>query len=260
MDDLRKIQLYILDKVTELLEQNKFDYWLDSGTLLGARRHQGFIPWDDDIDIAVHMNDYIKIVNLLVEKLPNDLKIEDNGLKAMNSEGSPIKIFYVHSLIEDSINQKESQIFIDLFVYSPINPNFIKSIRSKLLKYFIVAKSEKLNINFKGLKKYVYILLNLILSKKIVNALVGRVRKSQLNSDYLGYDYLCWPTSKYHHKNEIFPLRKMIFEGKYYNVPNNVDLFLSRQYGNSFMELPPLEERKGHHVARYEITKFPNEE
>lgn len=259
MEALRKIQLYILDEVCNILENNGLDYWLDSGTLLGARRHKGFIPWDDDIDISVHMKDYENIINLLVEKLPNDLQVQDNGLNLMSTELAPIKIFYIPSMIEEELTGRQSHIFIDLFVYSPTKPIFIKSKFKVFLKYLIVSKSKKLSPNLTPMKRIIYNILKSLVTKKQLDNIMKKIRYSQIKSDYLAYDYLCWPAIVYHHKSEIFPLKKMVFENKYYNVPNDVDSFLTKKYGKNFMELPPIEKRKGTHIVRYEITKFPNE-
>jgi len=61
-DEVKKVQLGILDCVAKYCEDNKINYWLDSGTLLGAIRHGGYIPWDDDIDIGMPRDDYDRFV------------------------------------------------------------------------------------------------------------------------------------------------------------------------------------------------------
>ena len=64
LEELRKIQISILDVVADFCEKHKINYWIDSGTLLGAIRHKGYIPWDDDIDIGMLREDYDKFKKL----------------------------------------------------------------------------------------------------------------------------------------------------------------------------------------------------
>ena len=68
LEELKRIQLSILDRVAEFCEKNAINYWLDCGTLLGAVRHKGYIPWDDDIDIGMLRPDYDRFLKTFNEK------------------------------------------------------------------------------------------------------------------------------------------------------------------------------------------------
>ena len=64
LNELRNIQIEILQYIDDYCRKNNINYWLDAGTLLGAIRHKGYIPWDDDIDIGMLRSDYEKFVEL----------------------------------------------------------------------------------------------------------------------------------------------------------------------------------------------------
>ena len=67
LDELRKIQIEILDVVSKFCDDHEINYWLDGGTLIGAVRHKGYIPWDDDIDLGMLRPDYDKFMRLFNE-------------------------------------------------------------------------------------------------------------------------------------------------------------------------------------------------
>lgn len=68
MDELRQKQMEVLDYVAAFCDENGIRYWIEGGTLLGAIRHKGYIPWDDDIDIAMLREDYTRFRKEFPEK------------------------------------------------------------------------------------------------------------------------------------------------------------------------------------------------
>src|SRR3954464_7150764 len=80
--ELRRMQmkmLEILDAFDVICRKHDINYWLACGTLLGARRHGGFIPWDDDLDVVVLQRDYKNLLSILKEELPENLKLQARG-------------------------------------------------------------------------------------------------------------------------------------------------------------------------------------
>ena len=72
----RKTQLRLLNAVDKICSAHGLTYWIDFGTLLGAVRHKGFIPWDDDIDVSMPMADYKKFLEIAEKELPNDIFLQ----------------------------------------------------------------------------------------------------------------------------------------------------------------------------------------
>src|SRR3954468_21006016 len=94
--ELRRAQLKmleILEAFDKICRKHNINYWLVCGTLLGARRHGGFIPWDDDLDIAILQSDYDKLMLILKEELPEHLKLQ--------TQETDKKYWYFHPKIRD---------------------------------------------------------------------------------------------------------------------------------------------------------------
>ena len=79
--ELRKLQLRMLDMlkvIDRICRKHKIPYWLSSGTALGAVRHGGFIPWDDDLDLEIYRKDYKRLLKVLFEELPDSMIVQTN--------------------------------------------------------------------------------------------------------------------------------------------------------------------------------------
>ncbi len=116
---LRRAQmkmLFILIIVVDIFEKYNVPYWLDYGTLLGAVRHNGFIPWDDDLDITIPIEYYTIASKILSENLPNDLVLQSKE-NTKNYPNSHLKVRDIHSIyVEEGYEFFEHRgIFIDIF-------------------------------------------------------------------------------------------------------------------------------------------------
>ena len=116
VNELREIQLSILDSVAEFCEKNNIKYFLAYGTLIGAVRHKGYIPWDDDIDIIMPRTDYEKFINDF-NNFSNDYKV----YTVNNTEWFPFpyaKVSYENSIIKElSDNMKNHNIGINIDLF-----------------------------------------------------------------------------------------------------------------------------------------------
>lgn len=243
--DLRKMQMRMLDMlifVDSVCEKHNIKYWLAFGTLLGAVRHGGFIPWDDDLDIEMLKDDYDILLSLIDKELPNYYHIQNH--KSDRNYIFPIaKLRDKNSRITENKNADKNYkmrgIYIDLFYLDKGN-KFIARLTvniQKILFATTLLKNDKLGI-LALLRNFLYFKIH-----KIVFPLIRILVKLFGIKSYIA-PYGTGFASK-RKIEEILPLKKILFEGKYFNSPHNTDTYLKDIYGN-YMELPADDERRVH--------------
>ena len=248
--DLKKLkatELEILDYFVDFCNKHKLTYYLTYGTLLGAARHKGFIPWDDDIDIAMPPEDYQKFIKLYLEghnkkyilqnidteKYYHTIftKIRKNNTCMVENEWQYIKI---HKGINIDI--------FPLFPYPDNEKDAKKLILDLKIAFLLAGKNNHTN----SLKtKIVFGILKLI-PRKITNKMVSKIINKALNyngsySYYRTDDFL----NELQDKTWYDKTTTLMFENKKYLVPKEYDKVLTSMYGD-YMTLPKEEDRKGH--------------
>lgn len=245
--ELRKLQhkmLEILTIVTGIADKHNIQYWLSGGTQLGAVRHGGFIPWDDDIDIEVLIPDYNKLLRVLKTELPSDLYLQtpkDKGYRFLFS-----KVRDKHSIVyeeDDHLNRfEEKGIYIDIF---PVERSY-KWLKD-IVDFFYGRAYRRLKRGrpFHSLSFFFEYSISLflypigIILKYLARGICSITKPNNIMHAY-GIGYITNQNAA-----DIFPLGKMSFEGKEFSVPANPDAFLKKQYGN-YMEIPPVDKRMRH--------------
>lgn len=256
--NLRELQLEelrILCVFDELCKEHNINYYLAYGTLLGAVRHKGFIPWDDDIDVMLPRPEYRKLQKIVSEgKLPQGYSYGDIDKKEyiypfmkIYNENSYVK----EDKLEDGSN--ESPIWIDVFPMDglPSSKFKIKLIffihkAIRMFSYTAIVNSKKVD----GLERVATILLK-PLAKLIGSNNISRFRSylaTRFNyekSTYIGNVLTGVGPSNAIEKEIYLPKKLLEFEDRTFPAPLNYERHLTDLYGN-YMKLPPEENRKSH--------------
>lgn len=256
--ELQKAQMRMLDilkVIDKICKANDIKYWLDGGTLLGAVRHKGFIPWDDDIDIAMTREDYQKFSIIAPKELPSNLFLQTeytdpgyfNIIASMKVRDKNSKILEHFETGDESYHLG---LFVDIFAYDNLPKNkILRFIKKDFARNILKIKHAKL----KNRGKAKYRLLSKIISAETLDNIQNNLISNSNNteSSYFGFGYDC-ALKRVYKKDNFFPLIELEFEGFHFCAPKEYDYYLTHTYGN-YMKLPPIEKQKPKHIKHLEI-------
>lgn len=253
LEEIREIQLNILTSIHNICEKYGIRYSLGGGTLLGAVRHQGYIPWDDDIDIMMPRPDYERFLELYSEE--GEYVVQD----CHNDETYfyPFaKVYDQRTFLQELVVR--SGVYVDVF---PIDGLPVKEKTEEYYKKLINIVYKEIYYSSKTYKirdgnryiLYAKYLLKRILSPKrriALQHLDNLVHSYEFDeSEYAGS--ICGRYGvKEHMPLDVFQhYIKLSFEGHYYNAIENYDSYLKAHYGD-YMQLPPIEKRVSNHINK----------
>lgn len=249
-------QVDILREIHRLCLRHKIDYWLDGGTALGAVRHGGFIPWDDDIDIAMRLEDIPRFINAARQELPPHLMIQtpetDPSVRLPIYKVRDLNSFIVE-FADDFTRPNNKGLYVDIFPMMPY-PSFSRKFVKRVTKGYCRANAilqAQHCYSWRACAELFYFGLKRFWCK--TQWCVGGLfkRKDEFYSNTLnnnGYGIM-------HRRDSIFPVKEIDFEGEKFLGPANPDAYLTDLY-RDYMQLPPEDKRKGHAVFYLEDLKL----
>lgn len=260
INDVQKSLLQAVVHLDEFCTANDIEYYLTGGSLLGAIRHDGFIPWDTDIDVVMTRQNYNRFLSLY--KNGNKYFLQNNKSdKFCPVFFSRLTLNNTTMCLKKSYNESYNMsLYIDIFPLDSVsNPNSIVSkIFERIIKFLKRLKYFK-NNNRSTKRKMNYHILAVCTSllthrMKVVEKLIKSLifLNQGYNSNYYTNYYGSYSMFRETHKKYLFKSIRHNFEGYELSIPNGYDDILKKLYGN-YMELPPLSERKIINVKDYVI-------
>lgn len=272
LKEIQLIELNILKEIDLLCKKNNIRYFLVGGTQLGAVRHKGFIPWDDDIDIGMPRVDYEKFIRIINDASPHWIKIQTYD----NTHNFPYnfaKVIDIRTkLVEKSTQHLDliSGVFVDVFPLDGAPVNEIKKkihyfkvrlLKAKIATYYfkkdtILGVGKKEGFMIKTIKEFVYKILVVvnkfsqpIIMQRKLDSLLKKYcfDQSLIMGNYLG----AWGYKELMPREFFGEGKEVIFEKNTFSAVDKTHEYLSTLYGD-YMKLPPIEKQKSHHNF-YEI-------
>ena len=249
------VQLRLLKILDAICAEKGWRYWLDGGTLLGAIRHKGFIPWDDDIDIAMPREDYEAFCREAAPLLPPDTFLATAVTDPACPHIHTSKLRDRHSWYKDHIllarePRFHQGIFLDIFPADRLRPdrNAAANLTGRILNpVYTYGPGQR----FKNLRKFPLLALRQFIGPERILRLARRFWGASANGsaphvwfqmNKVGYFPRLRPTD-----DDLFPLQRLPFEDGAFSAPRNPDRYLRMMY-DDYLRLPP-EDRRVQHAA-----------
>ncbi|MBF0713851.1 LicD family protein [Gemella sp. GH3] len=251
-EEINNIHYRMLEDFDNFCLENDIEYWLEGGSLIGAYFHEGIIPWDDDLDLAMTRCNWNKLKKLN-PKFENMILQTYGNDKNFNS----VKFYKLrdkHSYLNDgrywsSESNEHQGLFIDIFVYDDTPYD----------SYENTPNIHKQNVKKQLYSRNFYELFHFLPIDNMRQRSLEKLECSDDSYKFIRLDYRGITKENKHYflqKDKVFPLKKVKFGDRYYPAPNDIEYYLHTQYGK-IVKYPPKEKQVPTHLVEYK--KLPKE-
>lgn len=257
IEEMKELQLKMMDELHSYCMKNRLSYFLTGGTLIGAVRHNGYIPWDDDIDIVMPRFDYEKMIKNYNLNINSPYKIY--SLENNKDYYFPFaKLVDTRTALKENTDSESSMgIYIDIFPLDNMGDNIKdaeKLFRSiGILRKQLAIKTISINTKRSWYKNTILLIGKFFLRRKTLRDISNRInQKSRKYERKELSKYICPVVIATYGLKEILESSCysdsifLEFEGNQYCAPVGYDTILRYLYGN-YMELPPKNKQVSHH-------------
>ena len=258
-EESKKDMVDILTAIDCLCKANNIKYSIAYGTLLGAIRHKGFIPWDDDIDICLFREDYDKLMKILKKQEDYSWLHVLDGLDSDGYYYPFAKAVDNRTIAKQNDNKTEHGIWVDIFPLDAIPAD--DNVSTKYLRKNLLLRNTILSMvtDFSVLrnvdkllpKLFLNVIARIIGKRKIFEYTLKYNKKYEgQNSGFVGCLSTPYAMKEKLEKAKLNEFCEVEFEGVRFQAFKEWDYYLSKYYG-SYMQLPPEEKRKNHSVIAW---------
>ena len=249
-EEIKEVELGVMDYIHNLCQKENINYSLAYGTLLGAVRHKGYIPWDDDVDISLKRDEYDKLYQAVlrdndpiykVASWENDARYPYPFYRVYDA-----RTVYENNYIENDI---DLGICVDVFpfdYYVDVNKEMVKLDTYRRLSVYTLYGIHSKNAGLKNIIRYLLVLVFRLTRVKTWNKKMNLLSMQANDNDSIDYLMENKRTSTKFEKTLLDKVMDSPFEDRTYKIPEASHQILSAIYGDDFMEIPPVEKRVKH--------------
>lgn len=261
LEEIKKIEVNILDYISDICKKNNLKYFLAYGTLIGAIRHKGFIPWDDDIDIAMPRDDYDKLLSIIKSQRGDSkydclIPLEDGYYYEF------AKVIDTSTIVQEQTTiSSKCGVWVDIFPLDGLKKedkwsHYLLLILNRCRAASVNKKFPHKTKGFAAPFEYIFWkICRLIGFRFFLKRSIRLSRKYKyIDCEYVGFASSYPANNKYMLRKWYERTIDVPFENKQFRAPIGYHEYLSTQYGN-YMQIPPEDKRVSHHMQAFVIDK-----